>query len=289
MNIITGPLCMPAAATRVLAVLAEPGAFARRSPLDDRKLALFRTRKGMTLGAGLVQETDCAALVDAGLVAWTRIGAHRHLVICAAGLAARHHGSRPDQRSGQDPESTTQSSQPVTVNLRESPLAWLHRRKTRNGEKQISDIQFTAGERLRFNLERGQMLPRVTANWSSPVSGTSGAPGSASDSALAARERVGKACSAVGPEFSGLLIDVCGFLKGLEQVESERGWPARSGKLLLRMGLDRLARHYGLTRPGPVAATKARSEVWHAADARPTLLPTVSLQQDRQVPDGHRS
>ncbi len=68
-----------------------------------------------------------------------------------------------------------------------------------------------------------------------------------------------------GPEFSGLLLDVCCFLKGLSDVERDRGWPARSGKVVLQLALDRLVRHYGL---GAHVRGPARAEIrtWVAPD-----------------------
>ena len=136
----------------------------------------------------------------------------------------------------------------VTVDETESPLAWLARRKGRDGRALIEPLQFVAGERLRAEFTRAQLMPRVTSNWSAPVAdGPRGASAAGfTDMAIAARQRVRHALNAVGPEFSGLLVDVCCFLKGLADVERERGWPARSGKVVLQLGLDRLARHYGL-------------------------------------------
>lgn len=137
----------------------------------------------------------------------------------------------------------------VMVDEAESPLAWLARRKGRDGRALIEPVQLLAGERLRAEFTRANLMPRITSNWSASVAtGPRGAsPATFADAVIGARQRVRAALDAVGPEFSGLLVDVCCFLKGLEQVESERRWPPRSAKVVLQLGLDRLARHYGLS------------------------------------------
>ncbi|MCG6203207.1 DUF6456 domain-containing protein [Rhodopseudomonas sp. HC1] len=154
----------------------------------------------------------------------------------------------------------------VTVDDSESPLAWLARRKGRDGRSMISAHQFVAGERLRADFTRGNLTPRVTANWGAPTGRSSGGgAGEMTDLVLASRQRVQNAIAACGPEFSGILLDVCCFLRGLEDVEHERGWPARSAKVVLQLALDRLARHYGLSPTAGVARPKLRS--WLAEDA----------------------
>lgn len=137
------------------------------------------------------------------------------------------------------------------LNPDESPLAWLARRRDKNGEPLISPVQLLAGEKLRSDFTFASMTPRVTTNYSdTPVSSSRrSAPGAGvdlSDSTVAATERVRRALVAVGPELSGVLIDVCCHLKGLEQAERKASWPQRAGKVVLQLALTRLARHYRL-------------------------------------------
>ena len=159
----------------------------------------------------------------------------------------------------------------VVINEGESPLGWLARRRDRSGRAMINAAQLQAGERLRTEFTRAQMMARTTANWEAPISNHSRRSGSDraagfADAAISARQTVHRAMEAVGPEFAGLLLDVCCFLKGLEVVERERRWPPRSAKVVLQLGLDRLARHFGYCGEarGP---RRAAVRTWLAEDA----------------------
>jgi len=139
----------------------------------------------------------------------------------------------------------------VTIDESESPLVWLARRRGRDGRPLIAPHQLQAGERLRGDFTRAHMMPSTTSNWSNPINAgrRSGAEsaGTFTETMISARQRVRSALDASGPEFSGLLLDVCCFLKGLDVIEREHAWPARSAKVVLQLGLDRLARHYGFS------------------------------------------
>jgi hypothetical protein len=163
-------------------------------------------------------------------------------------------------------------------NADESPLAWLRRRRGKDGSALISDAQFQAGERLRADFSFAQLGPRVTASWDAALGaaaggrrGTSGGGVDIADNVLAARERVNRALSAVGPELASILVDVCCFLKGLEDLERSVGWPQRSGKIVLQIALTSLARHYGIFEGGVRAGTGRQARHWGAPDYRPSL------------------
>lgn len=152
------------------------------------------------------------------------------------------------------------------INPDESPLAVLARMRDRNGVPYLEAAEIAAGERLRADFTHGALSPRLGVNWQSAGSGGGRGAADLSDSVLAARQRFNRALQAVGPELSGVLVDVCCFLKRLGMVETERGWPVRSAKLLLKAGLAALARHCGppQRRPGTIRH-------WGAADYRPRL------------------
>jgi hypothetical protein len=157
----------------------------------------------------------------------------------------------------------------VSINELESPLAWLARRKSRDGRPLIEAVQLQAGERLRVDFTRANLTPNVTSSWDpSRAQGRRGQSGGGTftDAVVAAREQFNRALEAVGPEFADVLLDVCCFLKGLEDVERERRWPPRSAKVVVQLGLDRLARHYGLAE---AAHGRARAPIrtWLDADS----------------------
>lgn len=253
--------------SRLLRHLHESGAFALASPLGCGRIALYRSSGGTTLGAGYVPAQEAEAAVAAGLARWGGTGKARQLTLAAPAMPERALSTRTMVVDG--------AAQTVLVDDRESPLLWLYRRAGKDGKPQVSAAEFAAGERFRADLTLAQMLPRTTMNWDAafaPEERNAGRdPAGASDSALAARQRVARACDKLGPDLSGIAIDICGFLKGLDQVERERGWPARSAKVVLRLALSALASHYGLD--GAPAASGRRSTAWQAAGARPQIMP----------------
>lgn len=160
---------------------------------------------------------------------------------------------------------------PVRRNLAESPLSGLARLKDRSGAAYYSEQAIAAGERLAADFERAGLQPRITSSFEPRLAGrVRGAPPASveiADQALGARARVNAAIEAMGPELAGVALDVCCFMKGLETVERERQWPARSAKLMLRAALLALARHYA---PPPAPGHRRRHH-WGAADFRPEI------------------
>lgn len=130
----------------------------------------------------------------------------------------------------------------VTVNLAESPLGWLFARG------HLSQRQFDAGERLRFDYERGSLSQRVTMAWdAAPVARGRGGAGTAPDlsgSQIDAKARFHAALDRAGPGLADILWRIVCAGEGMRDAEAALGWPARAGKVVLTLALDRVADHY---------------------------------------------
>jgi Domain of unknown function (DUF6456) len=132
----------------------------------------------------------------------------------------------------------------VTVNLGESPLGWLRSRGL------VDARQFEAGERLRADYETAQLPPRVTMRWdaSPAATGRRGAPQAIDPTTaqLSAKRRFDAALAGIGAGLRDVLWRVVCAGEALPVAEKALGWPARSGRVVLGLALDRLADAYGL-------------------------------------------
>lgn len=129
----------------------------------------------------------------------------------------------------------------VTVNTAESPLGWLSARGL------VDMRQVEAGERLRADYETASLGPRVTMRWTAAPIGSAGSAAIDPTTAqIAAKLRFDAALTALGSGLQDVAWRVICAGEGLPVAERGLGWPARSGRLVLGLALDRLADHYRL-------------------------------------------
>lgn len=130
----------------------------------------------------------------------------------------------------------------VTVNLAESPLGWLKSRGL------VSDRQFAAGELLRRDYERASLGAQVTMRWdAAPREGSrrgSHDPAAPTINGLCAKARFLAAIDHAGAGLSDILWRVVCAGEPLPGAEKALGWPARAGRLVLTLALDRVADYY---------------------------------------------
>ncbi|MXN65733.1 hypothetical protein GR183_12530 [Stappia sp. GBMRC 2046] len=239
----------PKTVRRVLKRLARGPQVYECNGDGDRLNPTSSAGPGITFGAGTISALKAAELLEDAGAGKIRLSASGRAWLKRALSTEDGFQEQHQERISLKVRGRDGANESVRVNLKESPLAWLHFRKARDGRPMVDAPQFEAGERLRRDHEFGQIRPGLaTQVWGAQARGGGKAGGAIdlSDAAMDARDRVERALEDVGPELSGVLVDVCCYLKGLETVERERRWPARSAKIVLALGLDRLARHYRL-------------------------------------------
>lgn len=143
-----------------------------------------------------------------------------------------------------DPDAPGQRPRSVTRNLAESPLSWLFARGL------VSDRQFAAGELLRRDYEQAGLSPRMTMRWDATPIRRSGrgpiSPAGAHLAHLRARQHFEGAMGALGPGLSDICWRLICACEPMAMAEKALGWPARSGRLVLTLALDRIADYYQL-------------------------------------------
>lgn len=263
---------------RLVAALAGGAALTRPTEADGRAEVLRGDSRVpiVSVPDGLVREA-----VSRGLLGPDAAGELRATDAGKAYLKRRLAAAEPFRRQHLDVTETWPpegAGRPVAVVDNESPLAWLSRRRGGDGRPLITETQLLAGERLRRDYHMAGLMPRLGVDLTRAPSprGQAGVVNRVADTvdtAIAARERVNLAMAFLGRELGSLLVEVCCDLVGLEDAEKRRRWPRRSGKIVLGVGLDRLAEHYGLSEAAQGPERSGGLRRWGAEGYRPSVDP----------------
>ncbi len=262
---------------RVLRRLAEPGAVLAFAPEMEKAVVMHEFPDGRVVRTAILDRVMAQAFSLKDWIQCRKAGRISTYEISAAGRAAlKRMLDDEDRARGSGLEEAAQpfadqhrvwgervvdgpaGLRRTRYNLAESPVAVLGRRRDKDGKLFLESPLVEAAERLREDFELAQLGPRVAQNWERFLTGGDRG-GFRGDSGLAegparARERVAAALRDLGPGLGDVVLRVCCFLEGIETAERRMGWAARSGKIVLRIALMRLRRHYDETygRAGPL-------------------------------------
>jgi hypothetical protein len=252
-------------ARRILRRLCEPGACLAVAK-DMEKAVVVREAGGQAVRTAVVDRAVAEAMALSDWIACDAPGRIARYHVTPAGRSALKRLLAGDERDAfgdqhRDIEERDETDAAgrrtgtrIRYNMAESPLALLARRRDRDGCPFLTDRMVLAGERLREDFELAQMGPRVAQNWDRFLTagdrGTFAGDGGLAEGPKAARDRVLAALTDLGPGLGDVVLRCCCFLEGLETMERRMGWSARSGKIVLRIALQRLCRHYDAREAG---------------------------------------
>ena len=261
---------------RILRRLAEPGAVLAIAPDMEKAVVLREFPDGRTARTGVVERVVAQAFALKDWIACRKVGRVSSYELTATGRSAlkRMVDDEERERLGMAEAATPFGNQHrdwderevigddgprrVRYNLAESPVALLGRRRDKDGKLFLEPELVEAAERLREDFELAQMGPRVAQNWDRFLTGSDRGgyrpDAGGAEGPRAARDRVALALRDLGPGLGDVALRVCCFLEGIEAAERRMGWAARSGKIVLRIALMRLRRHYDETygKSGPL-------------------------------------
>ncbi len=253
---------------RILRRLCEPSACLAVAKDMEKAVVVREAANGRTTRTAVVERAVAQAMALKDWIACAQPGRISRYHITTAGRAALKRllaedeaaragfADAPGRFADQHREFGQRSialpggggSRQMRYNLAESPVAAMARRKDKAGKPFLDSDLVAAAERLREDFELAQMGPRVAQNWDRFLTGGDRGSFSAGDGGGdgpgRARKRVSQAMDDLGPGLGDVVLRVCCFLEGLETAEKRMGWSARSGKIVLRIALQRLKKHY---------------------------------------------
>lgn len=252
-------------ARRILRRMSEPGACLAVARDMENAVVVRETGDGRTVRTCVVERHIAEAMALREWIECTATGRISRYTITSQGRSALKRYLAEDEaaRTGTPANGFADqhrdfefravdagdgTTKRVRYNAAESPLLTLSRRKDKDGTPFLPPDLVAAGERLREDFELAQMGPRITQNWdkflTAGASTSAQADGGIAQGPTAARDRVTRALADLGPGLGDVVLRCCCFLEGMEAAERRMGWSARSGKIVLRIALQRLKRHY---------------------------------------------
>lgn len=244
-------------ARRILQKLTEPGAVLAVATEMDKAVVVRETETGSNRTA-VVDRTIAEAMALKNWITCATLGRISRYKITSAGRVTLEQlqGDIEDTASAfteteatflgtEESASTPPKRRRKRYGTAETPLVLLARRRDADGERFLSEALVRAGERLREDFEMAQVSLTPESEWDEVLATLD----PDQDAALAratrsARISVRQALVDLGPGLSDVSLRCCCFLEGLETAEKKMGWSARSGKIVLRIALQRLKRHY---------------------------------------------
>jgi len=241
-------------ALRVLRRLCETGAVLAVAA-DMEKGVIVRQGHGVqTTRTGVVERKIAEAMALKGWIVAPTEGRIAQYQITAAGrsaladMMAHDESAKAKGTVDQDGHRSGDTPRRIRYGVAESPLVALARRRDSTGAPFLSDNLVTAGERLREDFELAQLEQQGGRDWEEFLTDlrADALPESTQDDVGTSRAhaRVVAALRDLGPGLSDVTLRCCCILEGLETAEKKLGWSARSGKIVLRIALMRLKRHY---------------------------------------------
>ena len=237
---------------RILRRLCEAGSVLAVAEGMETAVVVRENANGATSKTASVSAEFVSVLALNAWIECAKLGRISRYKITAAGrgkLAELSDNDAHTKSTGNPSSDEDGGRRRVRYNTAESPVAALSRRKDKDGSQFLSEALVNAAERLREDFELAQMGPRVAQNWdnfltagrkqSGQSAGNDGFNGPSE-----ARERVAKALQYLGPGLGDIALKCCCYLEGLETAEKRMGWSARSGKIVLRIALQRLLQFY---------------------------------------------